>query len=85
VAWGLLAVFAVSLVALGVLSVANGSFHQEPLADTLALLLAFTAFMVVGALIVAHRPGNAIGWLSRPVLCWRSPARWPRNMPSMPS
>jgi hypothetical protein len=23
----------------------------------------FSAFMVVGALIVAHRPGNAIGWL----------------------
>jgi hypothetical protein len=63
VAWCLLAVFAVSLVALGALSVANGSFDQEPLADTLALLLAFTAFMVVGALIVAHRPGNAIGWL----------------------
>ena len=58
----LLAVFAVSLVALGALSVANDSFDQEPLADTLALL-AFTAFMVVGALIVAHRPGNAIGWL----------------------
>jgi hypothetical protein len=63
VAWGLLAVFAVSLVALGALSVANDSFRQEPLADSLALLLAFTAFMVVGALIVAHRPGNAIGWL----------------------
>jgi hypothetical protein len=59
----MLAVFAVSLVALGALSVANDSFDQEPLADTLALLLAFTAFMVVGALIVAHRPGNAIGWL----------------------
>jgi hypothetical protein len=27
------------------------------------LLLAFTAFMVVGALIVAHRPANTIGWL----------------------
>jgi hypothetical protein len=63
VAWFILAVFAVSLVALGALSVANGSFPQEPLADTLALLLAFTVFMVVGALIVAHRPGNAIGWL----------------------
>jgi hypothetical protein len=27
------------------------------------LLLAFTAFMAVGAVIVAHRPGNAIGWI----------------------
>jgi hypothetical protein len=31
--------------------------------DTVALLLAFTAFMVVGSLIVAHRPGNAVGWV----------------------
>jgi hypothetical protein len=23
----------------------------------------FSAFMVVGALVVAHRPGNAIGWI----------------------
>ena len=26
-------------------------------------MLAFTAFMIVGAVIVAHRPSNAIGWL----------------------
>jgi hypothetical protein len=26
-------------------------------------LLAFAAFMAVGALIVAHRPGNAVGWI----------------------
>jgi hypothetical protein len=25
--------------------------------------VAFTAFMVVGAVIVAHRPRNAIGWI----------------------
>ena len=25
--------------------------------------MGFSAFMVVGALIVAHRPGNAIGWI----------------------
>jgi hypothetical protein len=41
VAWSMLAVYLVSLVALGALSVANDSFDQEPLADTLALLLAF--------------------------------------------
>jgi len=64
VAWLMLAMFIVSVVVLVVLLVANGTFHQaspqEPLA---ALLLPFTAFMVVGALIVAHRPGNAIGWI----------------------
>jgi hypothetical protein len=43
------------------LSVADGNFQRRP-GFLLALLLAFTAFMVVGAVIVAHRPGNAIGW-----------------------
>jgi hypothetical protein len=59
----MLAVMAVGMAALVALSVANGSFQQEPLTDTVALLLAFAAFMVVGALVVAHRPGNAVGWL----------------------
>jgi hypothetical protein len=27
------------------------------------LWVAFTAFVVVGAVIVAHRPRNAIGWI----------------------
>jgi hypothetical protein len=63
VAWLLLAIFAVSVIVQVALSVANGTFQQEPLASHVALLLAFTAFMVVGALIVAHRPGNAIGWI----------------------
>jgi hypothetical protein len=42
--------------------VANGDFQQDP-AQQASLLLAFTAFMVMGAVIVAHRPGNAIGWI----------------------
>ena len=63
VAWLLLAAFAVSLIILVVLSVANGSLRQESLADTAGLLLAFTAFIVVGTLIVAYRPGNAVGWI----------------------
>jgi hypothetical protein len=63
VAWLLLAIFAVSVIVQVALTVANGTFQQEPLADHVALLLTFTAFMVVGALIVAHRPGNAIGWI----------------------
>jgi hypothetical protein len=44
------------------LTVANGDFQQDP-AEQASLLLAFTAFMVMGAVIVAHRPGNAIGWI----------------------
>jgi hypothetical protein len=62
VAWSLLALFVISMVVTIILSVANGSFQQEP-AGFLAQLLGYSAFMVVGALIVAHRPGNAIGWI----------------------
>jgi hypothetical protein len=62
VAWSMVAMF-VACHGLGFpLSVANGNFQARP-GFLLALLLGFTAFMVVGAVIVAHRPGNAIGWL----------------------
>ena len=61
VAWSMLAIFVVGWTVMSVLLVANGNL-QEP-ADGLAFLLAFGAFMIVGALIVAHRPGNAIGWI----------------------
>jgi hypothetical protein len=53
------------LVGVGVglpLMVANGDFQQDP-AQQASLLLAFTAFMVMGAVLVAHRPGNVIGWI----------------------
>jgi MFS family permease len=63
VAWAMLAAWSASVAALVVLSVVNGSFQREPLANTVGLLLAFAAFMGVGALIVANRPGNAIGWV----------------------
>ena len=62
IAWSLLALFVVSMIVTTILSVANGSFQQEP-AGFLAQLVGYSAFMVVGALIVAHRPGNAIGWI----------------------
>jgi hypothetical protein len=58
VAWSMLVIF-VAGYGVGVpLSVANGKFEQDS-----SLLLAFAAFMVVGAIIVAHRPGNAVGWI----------------------
>jgi hypothetical protein len=61
-AWSMLAVFAISLAVGLPLAVANGTFQQDA-GSQLLLVLGFSAFMVVGALIVAHRPGNAIGWL----------------------
>jgi hypothetical protein len=57
----MLAVFAVGYLAVP-LSFANGNVRREP-GFYLALTVAFTAFMVVGAVIVAHRPGNALGWI----------------------
>jgi hypothetical protein len=62
VAWSMVAIF-VACYGLAVpLSVANGTFQRQA-GFYLALTLAFTAFMVVGAVIVARRPANAIGWL----------------------
>jgi hypothetical protein len=63
VGWALATVWTASVAALWALSVANGTFAPDALTDSVPLLLAFGAFMVVGALIVAHRPGNAIGWI----------------------
>ena len=40
------------------LMVVNGEFQQDP-GQQATLLLAFTAFMIVGAVIVAYRPGKA--------------------------
>ena len=62
VAWSMLAVFVVSLLVGLILAVANGSFQQNP-TNQVMLFVGFGAFMGVGALIVAHRPGNAIGWI----------------------
>jgi len=44
VAWALLATWVVSVASLVVLSVANGNFQPDPLANTVGLL-AFAAFM----------------------------------------
>jgi hypothetical protein len=62
VAWSMLAVFVVSVVLATILAVADGSLQQDP-ANFVVYVLGFGAFMVVGALVVAHRPNNAIGWI----------------------
>src|SRR4029453_19033129 len=59
VAWSMVAIFVVGCGAAGALEVAKGSFSP----GNVALPLAFTGFMVVGAVVVAHRPGNAVGWI----------------------
>jgi hypothetical protein len=62
VAWAMLAVYTVSLVVGTSLAVANRTFQQDATNQAM-LFVGFSAFMVVGALIVAHRPSNAIGWI----------------------
>jgi hypothetical protein len=58
VAWSMLTVF-VAGYGVGVpLSVARGHGLEDS-----TFLLGFAAFMAVGAVIVAHRPGNAVGWI----------------------
>lgn len=61
-AWAMVAVYVACLGLELPLSVANGNI-QHHLSFYLTLTLAFTAFMMVGAVIVARRPGNVIGWL----------------------
>ena len=59
ISWFLLAVFIAGYAGTTLLAVANGSLQP----DSAPLLLAFVAFMTVGVVIVAHRPGNAVGWI----------------------
>jgi hypothetical protein len=61
VAWSILALFAAGLIVTAALAIPNGSVARDPAG--VLYLLDFAAFLVVGALIVARRPGNAIGWL----------------------
>ena len=62
-AWSLLAVWTASVAVLVTLSAVNGTFRPDAFTDSVPLLLAFATFVVVGALIVRHRPGNAVGWI----------------------
>jgi hypothetical protein len=64
VAWSMLGIFAVEMGIGSTLGVTNvdGEFLNDP-AGQLALLVAFSAFMIVGAVIVARRPRNSIGWI----------------------
>ena len=58
VAWSMLAVFVASYGVGVPLSAARGHLLEDS-----TFLLGFAAFMAVGAVIVAHRPGNAVGWI----------------------
>jgi hypothetical protein len=82
VAWSMLAIYAAGLAGTAVFAVLSGSITGT--SNYTLYLPAFTAFMVVGALVVAHRPGNAIGWISRPSRCCRSVRPWPVSTSSTP-
>jgi hypothetical protein len=59
VAWFMVAIFVVGCGVAVTLEVVTGDFGQ----DAVTLYLGLAGFMVVGAVIVARRPGNAIGWI----------------------
>jgi hypothetical protein len=59
VAWFMVAIFVFGCGIAVTLEVAAGDFGQ----DAVTLYLGLAGFMVVGAVIVARRPGNAIGWI----------------------
>jgi hypothetical protein len=61
VAWGLLALGLLGNAAGVALSVASGTFRWH--AGEALLWVVFPAFLVVGCLILARRPGNIIGWI----------------------
>ncbi len=54
-----LGVFVASISPAAMLAARNGNLS----ADNASVVLAFAAYMVVGALVVARRPENPIGWL----------------------
>jgi hypothetical protein len=58
VAWSMLAVVAACYAVAVPLSAARGHLLEDS-----TFILGFAAFMAVGAVIVAHRPGNAVGWI----------------------
>jgi hypothetical protein len=63
-AWSLLAL-AIAATAAGMVleNVTGGGDPEESLFEGIALLAAFMAFPVVGALIASRHPGNAVGWI----------------------
>ncbi|MDQ3707845.1 MAG: histidine kinase, partial [Actinomycetota bacterium] len=62
VALTMLALYVVA-VAAGILMHASEPTSGIDVAEGLAILLGFSGFPLVGALVVARRPGNTIGWL----------------------
>ena len=60
-AWELLGLGCVGSAAAVALSVANGTLLRNQ--GEALLLVVFAAFLVVGCLILARRPGNVIGWI----------------------
>ena len=58
----ILCLFLVALVPGTILGMLNGNFGPDPM-GSISLLAAFSAFLTVGALVVARRPGNVVGWI----------------------
>jgi hypothetical protein len=62
VAWSLLGAYTVGIATTAILAIADGRLQRD-WQGLIAQMLAFAAYSAIGALIVARRPGNAIGWV----------------------
>jgi hypothetical protein len=82
VAWSMLASYAAGVALTVVLAVANGSVAGGRV--ILLYLPAFTAFMVVGALVVAAAQPTPSAGCSRPLACWQAEALWPLSTATTP-
>ena len=60
--WMIVVLYAVGVCASQVLQRLAGLPNENPI-ENVALLVGFGAFAVVGALLVARRPANAVGWV----------------------
>ncbi len=55
-------VYLASAVLIEVLHARSGQVDDDP-AGTIALLLAFSAYMATGVMVILRRPGNVMGWI----------------------
>jgi hypothetical protein len=64
IAWSVCVLGIAGLVAGAILEEATGNTDpSESFLESLALMIGFGAFPVIGALVASRHPGNAVGWL----------------------
>ena len=62
VAAAMVVVYVTCAVLIQLFNARSGRFAEDP-AGSIGLLLAFSAYMATGVMIILRRPGNAMGWI----------------------